>query len=77
MDTLITNVSYAIFKQLGYGPDIDLNPQKFEEIKEVVKNQIECCPLFRFQFEYKNCLEVSLEFDGFLNECLNDAFIRE
>ena len=70
MDILITNVSYAIIRQLG------IDEVKLDEIKEIIKQEIKASPLFNFEFEYKNPLEVSLDFDIFLRECLNDVILQ-
>ena len=70
MDILITNVSYAIIRQLG------IDEVKLDEIKEIIKQEIKASPLFNFEFEYKNPLEISLDFDIFLRECLNDVILQ-
>lgn len=70
METLITNVSFAILRQLG------LEENQLNEIKEIIKQEIKASPLFNFEFEYKNPLEISLDFDIFLRECLNDVILQ-
>ena len=43
----------------------------------LISERLHACPLFYLNHVgYKNLLEISLEFDAFLNDCLNDVIIR-
>lgn len=72
LQNMITNISEAIIRQLCIIDESIIN-----EIHNVVRERINSCPLFSINhIGYKNLLEISLEFDNFLNDCLNDVIIR-
>ena len=72
LENMITNISEAIIRQLSIVDGSIIN-----ETHNVVCERLHACPLFYLNHVgYKNLLEISLEFDGFLNDCLNDVIIR-
>ena len=72
LQNMITNISEAIIRQLGIVDESIIN-----ETHNVVRERLHACPLFYLNHVgYKNLLEISLEFDAFLNDCLNDVILR-
>ena len=72
LQNMITNISEAIIRQLGIVDRSIIN-----DTHNVVRGRIISCPLFSINHVYyRNLLEIALEFDGFLNDCLNDVIIR-
>ena len=72
LQNMIMNISEAIIRQLGIVDESIIN-----EIHNVVRERINSCPLFSIShIGYKNLLEITLDFDVFINDCLNDVIIR-
>ena len=72
LQNMITNISEAIIRQLGIVDRSIIN-----DTHNVVLGRINSCPLFSIShIGYKNLLEITLDFDVFINDCLNDIILR-